>query len=37
VSVHRPEGALQPRDIQIHPVDRLDRQPHMIGDNRRDW
>jgi hypothetical protein len=36
--VHRPEGALQPRDIniQIHPVDRLYRQPHMIGDNRRD-
>ena len=36
--VHRPQGALQPRDInvQIHPVDRLDRQPHMIAEDRRD-
>src|SRR5215469_3584216 len=23
-------------NIQIHPVDRLDRQPHMIAEDRRD-
>jgi hypothetical protein len=35
--VDRRESGLQPRDvdIQIHPVDRLDRQPHMIAEDRR--